>query len=127
MVIDQSSELVRDRGADFAHVIESVELSGQALEHLQMSDRANAGAGDRCRVRPLVGRVVEEDDQILAARLGGHHRGLRAGDQLTRVGGVLRPLGHADRDRDLSDGAEFELRQAFRQPFREPDGVDCAA
>ena len=41
VVIDQEPELVGDHTADLAHVVEPVELAGEALEHLEVGDRAD--------------------------------------------------------------------------------------
>ena len=127
VVIDQASELVCDRRTDLADVVEPVELAREALKHLQMRDRADARARDGDGVGTLVRRLVEEHDQVLAPRLGGHHRRLRTRDQLARVGCVDRPLRGADRDRDLPGGAEVELLQALGQPFRERNRIVGAA
>ena len=123
MVIDQEPELVGDHGADLAHVIEPVELSGEALQHLQVRDRAHVSAADDHAFRPLARVLVEEDDQILAARLRGHHRGLGAGDELARVHRVLRALRDPDGDRDLAGRAELGRRERVRQPAREVERV----
>jgi hypothetical protein len=86
-------------------------------------DRANVLAAAVGRLRALGGRVVEEDDLVLAPRLRGHHRRLGAGDELARVRGVLGALGDPDRDRDLAGEVELDLVQALREPLRERDHV----
>ena len=127
VVVDQSTQLVGDRRPDLANVVQPVELAREALQHLEMRDRADAGVRDRRRVGTLVGRLVEEHDQILAPRLGGHHRGLGASDQFAWVGGIGRPLRGADRDCDLAGRPELELLQALGQPVRERNRILGAA
>ena len=41
VVVDQLAQLVGDRHADLAHVVQAVELAAQALQHLQVRDRAD--------------------------------------------------------------------------------------
>ena len=123
VVIDQEPELVRDHGADLAHVVESVQLAGEALQHLQVGDRADVAAGRGRDLGTLARGLVEEDDLVLAARLRGHHRGLGAGDQLARVHRVLRALRDADRDRDLAGRPELDGRERVGQAAREVDRV----
>ena len=41
VVVDEHPELVHDRVADLAHVVQAVELAGEALQHLQVGDRAD--------------------------------------------------------------------------------------
>ena len=116
VVIDQQPQLVGDHLADLADVVQPVELAAQALEHLQVRDRADVSAAGGLAVGPLARGLLEQHDLVLAARLGRHHRGLRAGDELARVHRVLRALRDADGDRDLACRAELDLRERLRQP-----------
>ncbi len=88
-----------------------------------MRDRAYVAAR-LVHVGPLAEAARVDDDPILAAGLRRHHRRLGAVDELTRVAGVLRSVGDADGDRDLSsgiDGTRFQpLGQASRAPERIP-------
>src|SRR5919205_944671 len=52
VVVDQRPELVRDHHPDLAHVVQPVELAAQALEHLQVRDRA-----DVARLRRALGAL----------------------------------------------------------------------
>jgi hypothetical protein len=71
--------------------------------------------------------LVEEHDLVLAARLRGHHRCLRARDKLARVHRVLRPLRDADRDRNPPGGAELDVGQRVGQPSRQVEPVTGVA
>ena len=127
VVIDQEPKLVGDHVADLADVDQPVQFAGEALQHLQVRDRADVAA-DRGRARgPFARRLVEQDDLVLAAGLGRHHRGLGACDQLARVHRVLRALRDADRGRDLARGAELDRRERVRQAAREVEGVPGVA
>ena len=44
VVVDEHPQLVHDRLADRAHVVQPVQLAGEALEHLQVGDRADVAA-----------------------------------------------------------------------------------
>jgi hypothetical protein len=123
VVVDQLAELVRDRRGDLAHVVRAIELADERLQELEVRDRADVLAGRVARLGPLGGRLVEEDDLVLAAGLGGHHRRLGAGDELARVRGVLRPVCDPDRERDPAGEVELDLLESLRQPRRERDGV----
>ena len=92
VIVDQQPELVGDHLADLAHVVEPVQLPGQALQHLQVRDRAHVAAARGLGFRALARLFVEEHDLVLATRLGGHHRGLGARHQLARVHRVLGAL-----------------------------------
>ena len=120
VVVDQQPQLVRDRHADLGDVVEPVELRPEALQHLQVRDRADVLA-PRPAAGPLRRRVVEDDDLVLAARLGGHHRRLGARDQLARVRRVLGAVGDADRDGDARrPGRSRPRRAAARASPRVP-------
>ena len=92
VVVDQKPELVGDRRADLRDVVQAAELRRDAVEHLEVRDRAELRAPrvDGCR-GPLAAALLEDDDLPLPPRLRGHHRDLGAGDELTRVRRVLRP------------------------------------
>ena len=122
VVVDEHPELVDDRLADLADVVQPVQLAGEALEHLQMRDRADVAARG-ARVRPLAVVLLEEHRLVLAARLRGHHRDLRAGHELARVHRVLRALGDADGHGQPACGLDVGLRQAVGDPACEPEGV----
>ena len=62
---------------------------------------------------------VEDDGPALAAGLGGHHRDLGAGDELARVGCVLRAEGDPDRERDGPCLVEVRVGHLPRNPFGE--------
>jgi len=114
VVIDQEPELVGDHLADLAHVVQPVQLAREALQHLQVGDRAHVAAARGLAARALGRVLVEEDDLVLAPRLRGHHRRLGAGDELARVHRMIRTLGDADRDRHRPCRAELDLRQRLR-------------
>ena len=92
---------------------------GQALQHLQVRDRAAVVSADPLLRGPLALAHVEGDDEALAARLGGHHGDLGACDELARIGCVLGPDGDTGGDRELSDGFGLERRQLLADPLRE--------
>ena len=118
MVVDEHPELVDDRFADLADVVQAVELAGEALsifrcamERTSRPEASQAGA--------LAGLLVEEDGLVLAARLRGHHGYLCAGDQLAGVHGVLRPLGDADGDAEPAGRLDLGLSEAVHDPAGE--------
>ena len=119
VVVDQQPQLVRDRRADLCELVRPVELAAERLEHLQVGDRADVAPAGVVPVRPFGCRLGEEDGVALAAHLGGHHRGLGAGDELARIRGVLRPLGDSDRDRDPAGDPELRAREPLGQPVGE--------
>ena len=53
VVVDEEPELVRDGEPDLCDVVESRQLPGQALEHLQVCDRAQVVPADVFRGRAL--------------------------------------------------------------------------
>ena len=108
VVVDQLAQLVGDRLADLRHVVEAAQLGGDAVQHLQVGDRADVVAPHGRRLGTLALVLVEDDDAALAARLGGHHRELGAGDELARVGRVLGA--ECDPDRDAHPAGGVELR-----------------
>ena len=122
VVVDEEPQLGRDRLADLAHVVEPVQLARERLEHLQVRDRPCV-AGALLRRRTLGRALAVEHDLVLAVRLRGHHGGLRAGDQLTRVHRVLRSLGDADRDRHGACRVELRLTQLVGEPRRQTERV----
>ena len=119
VVIDEEPELVGDRQPDLRDVVEARELSGEALQHLQVRDRAAIVAADALLGGALALAHVEGDDEALAARLRGHHGDLRARDELARIGRVLGPDRDTGGDRQLSDGLGLERRELLADPFRE--------
>src|SRR5205085_10657295 len=106
VVVDQLPELVGDGGADLAQLVQAVELAAEALEHLQVRDRAQVALGDAVALRPLDVVAAEDEAAAAAARLDRHHRRLRGGDQLARVHAVLGRRGEAGGDRERPDGRE---------------------
>jgi len=118
VVIDQRAQLRRDHVADLAHVVQPVQLAAQALEHLQVGDRAHV-ARPAAAVRAPGGLLVEEDDLVLAERLGRHHRRFGARHELAGIHRVLRALREPDRDGDAARRAEVELRQPGGQALGE--------
>jgi hypothetical protein len=110
VVVDQQPQLVRDRETDLLDVVEPRELPREALEHLQVGDRANVAAQALLR-RSLLLALVERHDQAVPTRLGGHHRRLRTGDELTRVRGVLGAESDARGHGEPADGVGLELRE----------------
>ena len=119
VVIDQEPELVGDREPDLRDVVEARQLPGEALEHLQVRDRAHVVAVDRRLGRPLARALVERDDQALPACLRGHHRGLGAGDELARVRRVLGPDRDPCRRAEPSDGFGLERPELLSDPLGE--------
>ena len=127
VVVDQLPQLVCDRHPDLADVVRPVELAPERLQHLQVRDRADVLPASLAGGRPLGVGLVEEDDLALPTRLRGHHRGLCAGDELARVGRVLRPLGDADRDGDPARELQLDRVEALREPPRKRDRALDAA
>ncbi len=122
VVVDQAAELVHDHGADLAHVVQAVQAAGEALQHLQVGDGTDVLAPAHA-FGTLRRRVVEEDALVLAPGLGGHHRGLGAGDQLARVHRVLGPLRNADGEREPARGVELPVCELVGEARGEPQSV----
>ena len=118
VVIDQRAQLDGDLVADLVHIRQPVQLSGQALQHLHVSERAHVALDDR-RVRPLGRFLVIQDDAVLALRLRGHHRRLRTGGELARVHRVLGTEGEPEGNGDLADGGQVELAEAPHDALRD--------
>ena len=78
-------------------------------------------------LRPRSVGVVEDDDLILAPRLRGHHRRLRAGQELACVHRVLGAERDTDRERDLAARVGDHLGEPCFQPRRHCNGVRPAA
>ena len=114
-VVDERAQLVGDGEADLADVVQSIQLPCQALEHLQMGDRTNVVANRRSS-RPLLRVVIEEDDAILAAGLGGHHGCFRARGKGPGIHRVFRSLGDAHRQGQMS--RHVEVCRATRSEIR---------
>ena len=128
VVVDQQAELVGDRRADRGDVVQPAELRRDAVEHLQVRDRAELGATvGRPVAGPLRAVLLEDDDLALPARLRGHHRHLGAGDQLARVGGVRRAGGDPDREAHRADRAERRDGDLLLDALGEPERVGQAA
>ena len=119
VVVDQLPELVGDRGSDLVDLEQAAELARDAVQHLQVGDRADVLASRRRRGRALALVLVEDDDAALAARLGGHHRELRAGDELARVRGVLGAERDPDREGQRPGGRELGQRDPLRHALGE--------
>ena len=119
VVVDQLTQLVGNGGADLVDLEQSGEPARDAVEHLQVGERADVRAPRSQRVGPLALVLVEDDDAALPARLGGHHRELRAGDELAWVRSVLGADRDPDRERQGPDGIEFRQRDPLRHPFGE--------
>ena len=122
VVVDEHPQLVHDRLADLAHVVQPVELAGEALQHLQVGDRADVAARAR-RGGALALLLLEEDGLVLAVRLRGHHGDLGAGDQLARVHRVLGALRDPDRDAEPAGRGELGLGEVVDDPAREAERV----
>ena len=123
VVVDQRAELVRDRQTDLAHVVEAVQLPGEALKHLQVGDRTHVACSEVAGLRTLMCALAVVHEPVLAARLRGHHRRLGARDQIARVARVVRALGHADRERQAADRSERLRLHALHDPLGEVLGV----
>ena len=126
MVVDERPELDRDRVADLPHAVQAVEPAGQALQHLQMRDRADV-ALDARRVGPPRLLLVVENDLVLALRLRRHHGGLCARREFTGVHGVLRAESEPDRDGHPADAGEVDGRETSLHPVGDALGVLAAA
>lgn len=84
---------------------------------MQVRDRAQVAT--RHRLGTLAVLLVEGDDAVLAPRLGGHHRDLRAGDELARVGGMRGPDRDADGSSHAADGIELRAGESLCEAPRE--------
>ncbi len=118
VVVDEESQLVGDREPDPLDVVQPRQLPGQALEHLEVGDRANVVPCRRLG-GPLRRRLVEGKDEAPAASLRRHHRRLRAGDELARVGGMLRADGDPARGGEATDRLGFENCESGREALGE--------
>jgi hypothetical protein len=127
VVVEELAELVRDREADLDDVVQTGELPGEALEHLQVRDRADVVAPDALLGGPLAVALVERDDEPVASRLGRHHRGLRAGDELARVRGVLGAEGDTCRHGETPDCVGVELSELLADALGESRGASEVA
>ena len=116
VIVDERTELGRDRVADLPHVIEPVELPRQALQHLQVRDRADVTLDAR-RVGPSRLVLGIEDDLVLPLRLRRHHRGLRARRKLSWVHRVLGAECEPDRDGHPADTREVDACQTALDSF----------
>ena len=121
VVVDQEPELVGDRQPDLRDAVQARELPGQALQHLQMGDRADVVAPRVLLGRSLRRCVVEDDDEAVPARLRGHHRRLRARDQLARVGRVLRAHRHSGGHGQPARRLDLEQLDAPTEPLGEAE------
>ena len=74
---------------------------------------------DSRRLGTLALVLVEDDDPALAAGLGGHHRRLRAGDELAGVGGMVGPDRDPDREGHRPGGIELGERDPLGDPLGE--------
>ena len=121
VVVDQLAELVGDRGADLGDLEQAAELARDAVQHLEVSDRAHVVRAARTGVGTLALVLVEDDDPALAPCLGGHHRDLGAGDELARVRRVLGSERDPDREGHRPDRVELRVaRRARRRARRAP-------
>jgi hypothetical protein len=127
VVIDEEPELVDDHGSDLADVVETVQLAGEALQHLEVRDRAYVVSGDCDGLGPLGRILVEDHGLILAARFRGHHRRLSARDELAGVHRMLRSLRDAHRQRELAGRVEGGTRDVVGDPARDREGVTAPA
>ena len=118
VVVDQLAELIGDRRPDLGHLEQAGELARDAVQHLQVGDRADVHAARDRRVRPLVLFLVEDDDAALAPRLGGHHRNLGAGDELSGIRGMIGPERNPDRDGQRPDRVELRDRDPLGDTLR---------
>jgi hypothetical protein len=119
VVIDEEPELLGDRQADLAHVVQARKLSREALQHLQVRDRAHVVTAGTSLGRPFVRRLVEGEDQPLAAALRRHHRGLGARDELAWVRRVLGTHGDAGRHGQRPGRLRLERPELGLQPVGE--------
>ena len=126
VVIDERPELSRDRVSDLPHVVQPVQPAGQALQHLQVRDRADVPLDTR-RIGPPRSDLGVENDLVLALRLRSHHRRFCARGELARVHGVLRPECEPDRDGHPADAGEVDLREPALHTLGDADGVLAAA
>ena len=77
----KDSQLAHDRLGDVLHAAEAVEARRDALEHLQVRDRADVASRVE-GIRSLADVPRVHDDAVLPSGLGGHHRRLGAVDQV---------------------------------------------
>ena len=86
-----------------------------------MRDRANVVAPDLGLRRALAVALVEGDHEPVPSGLRGHHRGLRACDELPGVRRVLGPDRDPGRDGELAHRVRFELRELLADALCERD------
>ena len=123
VVVDERSKLGHDRLADPGDVVQPAELPDEALEHLQVGDRAGVAPAALGVLRALVGLLSEHHDLALALGLRGHHGRLGARGELARIHRVLRCLCDPGRDRQVPGRIEARLREPLVDPDCERAGV----
>ena len=86
-----------------------------------MGDRAHVVAAQPFLGRTLARRLVEGEDEPLAAAFRGHHGRLGTGDELARVRRVIGPDGNARRDGQRPRRLGLEPSELLRQALREAE------
>ncbi len=127
VVVDEQPELVGHREPDLLDVVQPRELPREALKHFEVRDRAHVVSADALFVGTFARALVEGHHEPLPAGLRRHHRRLRAGDELARVGGVLGADGDPGRDRELADGLGLEQSELDADALGERGGAPHVA
>ena len=123
VIVDQRPELVHDRLADQGDVVEAVQLAGQALEHLQMGDRAQILLPARPARPGRPGRSgLVDDDLVLPTRLRRQHRHVCADGQLPCARRVARSGRDPDRHVHRARGVELAGRELPGDPVGQRPG-----
>ena len=123
VVVDEEPELVRDREPDLRDVVEPRELPREALQHLQVRDRANVVAAGR----RSDGRSVDVSSngttspfpRVLAVIIAASAQATSSRGFAACVGPTATPVETVSRP----DGLRFELAELLAQPLRERSGV----
>ena len=120
VVIDQQPELVGDHLADLAHVVQPVQLAGEALQHLQVRDRADVAAARGLAVRAARSRASSKRTIWFLPRALAVI--IAASAQATSSRGFIACSGPCEMPTEmviLPAGAELDLAERLGQALRE--------